>query len=166
MSKPTDLDLYQLSEQAASCLLSKQWYLVSAESCTGGWLAKSCTDIAGSSAWFECGFVTYSNHAKQELIHVSPTTIEQFGAISEQVAIEMSEGALANSTADISVSITGTAGPDGGSNDKPIGTVCFAWAMKNSEIISTIHHFDGDRDSVRRQAVKIALEGIIKNARG
>lgn len=162
----SDQDLYQLSEQVASCLLDRQWQLASAESCTGGWLAKCCTDVAGSSAWFERGFVTYSNRAKQELIHVLSTTIEQFGAVSEQVAIEMAQGALAHSDADISVSITGIAGPDGGSNDKPVGTVWFAWATKNRTIISTCHHFYGDRDAVRRQAIKIALEGIIKNARG
>ncbi|NQY26509.1 MAG: nicotinamide-nucleotide amidase [Piscirickettsiaceae bacterium] len=165
MPKLSDHDLYQLSEHLASCLLDRQWLLASAESCTGGWLAKCCTDIVGSSAWFDRGFVTYSNRAKHELIHVSSTTTEQFGAVSEQVAIEMADGALANSSADITVSITGIAGPDGGSNDKPVGTVCFAWAQKNSAITTAIHHFSGNRDSVRRQAVKIALEGLIKNAR-
>lgn len=164
MPNISDQDLYQLSEQLASCLLERQWHLASAESCTGGWLAKCCTDITGSSAWFERGFVTYSNQSKQELIHVSADILEQFGAVSEQVASQMVEGALAKSDANISVAITGIAGPDGGSKNKPVGTVWFAWAVKNSAIITVCHHFTGDRDAVRRQAVKIALEGVIKNA--
>lgn len=162
--KVDDHTLYQLSNHVADCLRARQWRLASAESCTGGWLAKCCTDIAGSSTWFDRGFVTYSNPSKQELIHVSADTLEQFGAVSEQVASQMAEGTLANSNADISVAITGIAGPDGGSSDKPIGTVWFAWAVKNSAVITICHHFTGDRNAVRRQAVKIALEGIIKNA--
>ena len=165
MTTISDLELYQLTEHVSQCLLSRQWQLASAESCTGGWLAKCCTDIAGSSAWFDRGFITYSNESKQSLLDVQQSTLSQYGAVSEQTATEMAQGALAHSNANLSVAITGIAGPDGGSIDKPIGTVWFAWAIKNGAITTSCHHFSGDRDSVRRQAVKTALEGIIKNAR-
>jgi len=160
----SDEDLQQLTTQVAQTLIDRNWLLATAESCTGGWVAKCCTDLAGSSAWFDRGFVTYSNQAKQELVAVKASILETFGAVSEQTVIEMAQGALHNSSADISVAISGIAGPEGGTAEKPVGTVWFAWATKKSAK-SQLHHFSGDRDAVRRQAVAIALTGIIKNAR-
>ncbi|MDO7598097.1 MAG: nicotinamide-nucleotide amidohydrolase family protein [Pseudomonadota bacterium] len=161
----TDAELLQFTSQVAQRLLAVNWRLSVSESCTGGWLGKCCTDLAGSSTWFERGFITYSNQAKQDLLHVKESTIQQFGAVSEQTASEMVQGALAESMADISVAITGVAGPDGGTIDKPVGTVWFAWVTKYSVVKTQCCHFEGDRESIRRQAVKLALQGIIKNAR-
>jgi len=139
--------------------------LSTSESCTGGWLSKCCTDLSGSSTWFDRGFVTYSNQSKQDLLNVSLATIEQHGAVSEQTAIEMARGALENSAANISVAITGIAGPDGGTQEKPVGTVWLAWSIKNGPTKSEHIHLNGDREQIRYQAVIAALEGIIKNAR-
>lgn len=161
----SDAVLEQIASEVGQCLTDKQWLLSCAESCTGGWVAKCCTDIAGSSQWFDCGFVTYSNDAKQALLDVSTASLDNYGAVSEQVAIEMAEGALNQSNASISVAITGIAGPTGGSDSKPVGTVWFAWAIKNEAIQTECQHFQGDRESIRRQAVIFALKGIIKNAR-
>jgi nicotinamide-nucleotide amidase len=161
----SDSELLQITSQVADCLQHRNWRLSVAESCTGGWLAKCCTDVAGSSLWFERGFISYSNQAKQDLLNVSAPSLNQFGAVSEQVVIEMAEGALAKSRTDISVAITGIAGPDGGSIDKPVGTVWLAWYTKYSGIQTQLYHFKGDRESIRRQAVKHGLQGIIKNAR-
>jgi len=165
METYSDAQLTNLTQQVADILLDHHLQLAAAESCTGGWLAKCCTDLAGSSAWFERGFVTYSNQAKQDLLAVPTTTLEQYGAVSLETAIAMAEGALTNSAATISVAITGIAGPTGGSIAKPIGTVCFAFALQNHKTISIQHTLNGDREMVRRQAVAIALQGIIKNAR-
>jgi nicotinamide-nucleotide amidase len=165
MTYPTSNDLISLVQTMADVLEKKQWTLASAESCTGGWLAKSCTDLAGSSAWFDCGFVTYSNQSKQDLVNVSIKTLEIHGAVSEQTAIEMAQGALSHSSADISVAITGIAGPDGGTVEKPVGTVWFAWAIKNQGTQTQKYQFKSDREQVRVQAVIAALQGIIKNAR-
>jgi nicotinamide-nucleotide amidase len=165
MDKISDAELFQFTSQVAQRLLDVNWRLSVAESCTGGWLAKCCTDLAGSSTWFERGFTTYSNQAKQDLLHVKESTILQYGAVSEQTASEMVQGALAASMADISVAITGIAGPDGGTIDKPVGTVWIAWVTKYSVVKTQCCHFIGDRESIRRQAVKLALQGIIKNAR-
>ena len=161
----SDGDLVQLSTQAALAMQDRNWRLSVAESCTGGWLAKCCTDLAGSSTWFERGFVTYSNQAKQDLLGVKPSTLNQFGAVSEQTVCEMAHGSLVNSMADLSIAITGIAGPDGGSDDKPVGTVWIAWLTKYSTVETSCYELRGDRESIRRQAVKLALEGIIKNAR-
>ncbi|RLA00079.1 MAG: damage-inducible protein CinA [Gammaproteobacteria bacterium] len=165
MQTISDADLQQLTTQVAMFLLEHDWMLSSAESCTGGWLAKCCTDIAGSSIWFERGVVSYSNQSKQDFLDVQLQTLNQFGAVSEQTVIEMAQGILAHSNADISVAITGIAGPDGGSNDKPVGMVWFAWAVKNATCIAQCHYFEGDRETIRRKAVFVALNGIIKNAR-
>lgn len=154
-----------LVDKLAKILLKQHRKLSTAESCTGGWLAKCCTDLAGSSAWFDRGFVSYSNQSKQDLINVRPETIEHYGAVSEQTAIEMAQGALSNSQADISVAITGIAGPDGGTQEKPVGTVWVAWSVKNVGTKTECLHFNGDREQVRYQAVITALQGIIKNAR-
>ncbi len=157
--------LLELTEQVALHLKRKQWLLATAESCTGGWLAKCCTDLTGSSAWFERGFVTYSNQSKHDLLGVSLGTLEHYGAVSDQSAAEMASGALTNSPADISVAITGVAGPDGGSIEKPVGTVWVAWCLKNSRPQTVCLQLKGDREQIRYQAVVAALKGIIKNAR-
>jgi nicotinamide-nucleotide amidase len=137
--------------------------LVTAESCTGGWAAQVVTSVAGSSAWFERGFVPYSNEAKQESLGVSADVLKTHGAVSEETAREMALGALSRSKGTVALSITGVAGPAGGSASKPVGTVCFAWAAKPAgSVRSETRHFSGDRESVRRQSVVHALEGLIK----
>ena len=136
--------------------------LATAESCTGGWAAQAMTAIAGSSDWFERGFVTYSNDAKQEMLGVTPATLQSRGAVSEETAREMALGALQRSKADVALAVTGVAGPTGGSDAKPVGTVCFAWATKNGEVRAETRRFAGDRDSVRRQSVVRALEGVLE----
>jgi nicotinamide-nucleotide amidase len=135
--------------------------LVTAESCTGGWVAQIVTSVSGSSEWFERGFVTYSNASKQELLGVESATLERHGAVSEETAKEMALGALERSRGTVAVSITGVAGPGGGSAEKPVGTVCFAWASDGAARSET-RHFAGDRESVRRQSVIHALEGVLK----
>jgi nicotinamide-nucleotide amidase len=135
--------------------------LVTAESCTGGWVAQVVTSVAGSSDWFERGFVTYSNDAKQELLGVRQSTLTEHGAVSEETAREMAQGALARSKGSIALAVTGVAGPGGGSREKPVGMVCFAWAHPN-RLESETRQFTGDRESVRRQSVIHALEGVLK----
>ncbi|MDQ2994543.1 MAG: CinA family protein [Pseudomonadota bacterium] len=138
-----------------------QLMVSTAESCTGGGIAAAITTIPGSAAVFDSGFVTYSNDAKQRLLGVKPVTLSSFGAVSEQTAIEMAEGALANSNADISVSVTGIAGPDGGTPDKPVGTVWFAFARRGQPTRAILQHFEGDRAAVRSQAVLFALSNVL-----
>jgi nicotinamide-nucleotide amidase len=145
-------------------LQQHQIKLVTAESCTGGGLAQAITAIPGSSGWFERGFVTYSNASKQELLGVKSSTLETYGAVSEQTAIEMAEGALRASHAQLSIAITGIAGPDGGSADKPVGTVWFAWSL-NNVTQSELQLFSGDRLSIREQAVIFALEKLLLSMR-
>jgi len=135
--------------------------LATAESCTGGWVAQAVTAIAGSSDWFERGFVTYSNEAKQEMLGVAAGTLAAQGAVSEQTAREMAAGALAHSRAQVAVAITGIAGPSGGSPEKPVGTVCFAWALKEGTHSAETRRFNGDRESVRQQSVILALQGVL-----
>ena len=135
--------------------------LATAESCTGGWAAQVVTSVAGSSAWFERGFVTYSNAAKQELLGVRTETLRAHGAVSEETAREMARGALERSRATVAVSITGVAGPAGGTPEKPVGTVCFAWA-RGGAVRSETRQFGGDRESIRRQSVILALEGVMR----
>jgi nicotinamide-nucleotide amidase len=142
-------------------LLQQQKQLAVAESCTGGWLAKTVTDLAGSSQWFERGFITYSNAAKQEMLGVRPKTLLRDGAVSEAVVMEMAAGALIHSQADISVAISGIAGPGGAIPGKPVGTVCFSWALKSHIYHKETKHFEGDREAVRLQAVVFALEGLL-----
>lgn len=135
---------------------------MTAESCTGGGVSQAVTAISGSSDWFERGFVTYSNAAKQELLGVKETTLRRFGAVSEETACEMAAGALRASRGTLAVAITGIAGPSGGTAAKPVGTVCFAWARKGERPSSETRHFSGDRESVRRQSVIRALEGVLE----
>ncbi len=151
-------------KQLAQTLLENELVFTAAESCTGGWLAKCCTDIAGSSAWFDRGFITYSNAAKQDMLSVTALSLNNYGAVSEQVATEMAQGALSHSQANIAVAITGIAGPEGGSDEKPVGTVFISWAQ-NSHVETLQYQFEGDREQVRYQSVMAAMAGIIKNAR-
>jgi nicotinamide-nucleotide amidase len=152
----------KLAEELGVALKAKGLMLALAESCTGGMVAQTITSIAGSSAWFERGFVTYSNAAKVEMLGVSAQTIENFGAVSEETAIEMVLGALKNSHAQIAGSITGIAGPDGGTLEKPVGTVCFAWAGLALPVTTSTKHFNGNRESVRQQASATLLAGLIE----
>lgn len=165
MKNISDASLLQLVKEVAEVLLQQDKRLVTAESCTGGWVAKCCTDQPGSSAWFDRGFVTYSNEAKEEQLDVDPATLEKNGAVSLPVVEEMAFGALKHSLADFSVAITGIAGPDGGSAEKPVGTVWIGWGIKKGGVHSVCFQFEGDRETIRRQAVVEALSGIIKNAR-
>ncbi|MFZ2269370.1 MAG: nicotinamide-nucleotide amidase [Azonexus sp.] len=155
-------ELERLSEVLGQRLLARGEWLTAAESCTGGWLAQSVTAIAGSSGWFERGFVTYSNAAKLEMLGVPATTLERHGAVSEATARAMAQGALAHSHADWAVAITGIAGPAGGSPEKPVGTVCFAWARKGAGCVAQTRCFSGDRAMVREQSVGHALAILLE----
>ena len=150
-----------LASQVGRQLRERELMVAVAESCTGGLVAGALTEIAGSSAWFERGFVTYSNHAKIEMLGVGADVIETNGAVSEEVARAMAQGALYESRAQVAVSITGIAGPGGGTRDKPVGTVCFAWALLDQDVQSETRHFDGDRASVRDQSVRHVLGGLL-----
>jgi nicotinamide-nucleotide amidase len=149
-----------LAREAGRRLAETGGRLVTAESCTGGAIAQAVTSVPGSSAWFERGFVTYSNVAKEEMLGVRRETLERFGAVSEETAIEMARGALRRSHATVAVAVTGVAGPAGGTAAKPVGLVCFAWASAG-ETRSESRRFDGDRAAVRRQAVERALQGVM-----
>ena len=157
---PTDAELEQLALSVGQQLRAQRDMLVTAECCTGGWIAKAMTDIAGSSVWFDCGMVAYSYEAKQALLGVRPQTLETFGAVSRQTAIEMVSGALVNSGASVAVAVTGIAGPGGGSEGKPVGTVWIGWKRRGGYARAQLFRFDGDRDAVRRQTVAAALQGL------
>ena len=154
-----------LTQTLASILIARNWKIALAESCTGGLVCATLTDLAGSSQWFERGFITYSNEAKTECLGVPANLIESYGAVSEEVAFAMADGALQASSANVAISITGIAGPSGGSPEKPVGTVCFGWAIENSStesrVICNTIHFDGDRNAVREQAKDYALAELI-----
>lgn len=150
-------ELESLAAEVGARLQQNRQVLVTAESCTGGWVGQCLTAIAGSSAWYDSGFITYSNAAKSRLLGVPETTLNRHGAVSEATARAMALGALANSEGHWSLAITGIAGPDGGSPLKPLGTVCFAWAQRDGGCIAETCLFEGDRQMVRLQAVKHAL---------
>jgi len=152
-----------LARKVGERLKQEKLMLATAESCTGGWAAQAMTAIAGSSDWFERGFVTYSNDAKQEMLGVSPLTLKSHGAVSEETAREMALGALGRSKAGVALAVTGVAGPTGGSDAKPVGTVCFAWARKGGAVRAETRRFPGDREAVRRASVIHALEGVLKD---
>ncbi len=151
----------KLSRTVGERLKSAGATLVTAESCTGGWVAQTLTSVAGSSDWFERGFVTYSDDAKREMLGVRPETLSRHGAVSEETAREMARGALERSRGTLALAVTGIAGPGGGSAAKPVGMVCFAWAGKSGGVRSETCSFRGDRESVRRQSVIHALEGVL-----
>ena len=150
-----------LAAEVGALLKSHGLLLVTAESCTGGGVAQAITEVAGSSAWFECGFVTYSNLSKQQMLGVRETTLSQYGAVSEIVVREMVAGALQHSAAQVALAVTGIAGPDGGTADKPVGTVWFAWGIKNGETRAQRYQLGGNRAAVRAQSVRIALQGVV-----
>ncbi|NOQ14740.1 MAG: nicotinamide-nucleotide amidohydrolase family protein [Methyloprofundus sp.] len=156
----SNLNLYLAAENLGSFLNARHAQLVTAESCTGGWLAQCITDIAGSSAWFDRGFITYSNASKVEMLNVQNNAIEEFGAVSSEVATQMLQGALQNSLADYALAITGVAGPTGGTAQKPVGTVYIGWQKRAESAIVTLEHFSGNRQEIRRQAVYKALNLI------
>ena len=153
-------DLTDTLEPLAAALQQRDWMMAAAESCTGGMIAAACTDLPGSSQWFERGFVSYSNEAKTEMLGVPATLIAQHGAVSEAVARAMADGALAHSRAHASLAVTGVAGPTGGSDTKPVGTVWFAWCV-NGETHSEMQHFSGDRAAVRAATVRYALQRLL-----
>jgi len=155
-----DNELFELAQQLGRLLKSNEKKIALAESCTGGWIAQTITEISGSSAWFDRGFVTYSNVAKMQMLGVKPETLDKFGAVSAQTAIEMVNGALAHSDADCAIAVTGIAGPHGGTAQKPVGTVFIAWAYKNRDVKVIQKKLTGGRYQIRRQTVKIALEGV------
>ncbi len=158
----TDLDqITDLAQQAGQALHSKSLFLATAESCTGGGVAQAITEIAGSSKWFDCGFVTYSNASKTDLLEISAALIAEHGVVSEEIAAEMAQGALANSNADVALATTGIAGPDGAVPGKPVGTVCFAWVYEHKTHTERLV-FQGDRRAVREQTIIHALQGLLK----
>ncbi|MGN6152601.1 MAG: CinA family protein [Lysobacteraceae bacterium] len=160
MLLPTDSELGVRAEALGLRFRAARLSLVTAESCTGGWIAKTVTDIGGSSDWFDCGMVAYSYEAKQAMLGVRPETLEQHGAVSRETAIEMVSGALVHSGAGVAVAVTGIAGPGGGSPDKPVGTVWIGWKRRGGYARARVFHFEGDREAVRRQTVAAALEGL------
>jgi nicotinamide-nucleotide amidase len=154
--------LLSLARRLGARLKKRRLKLVTAESCTGGWIAQAATAVAGSSEWFDRGFVTYSNEAKKELLGVRSATLARHGAVSEETAKEMAAGALARSRAQVAIAVTGIAGPSGGTREKPVGTVCFAWAWRRRAPVSSVRRFAGGRESVRRQSVVVALRGLLE----
>jgi len=159
----TETNLHQLSVAVGAALKAAGQWVTCAESCTGGWVAKAITDIAGSSAWFDRGFVTYSNAAKHDLLGVAESTLQEYGAVSEQVVREMAEGALHAAGADVAVSISGIAGPDGGTAAKPVGTVWFGFADNTGRTHACKQLFAGDRESVRLQAAVFSLQTLLND---
>lgn len=153
-----DIDL---SREVREALVARKRTLATAESCTGGWIAKTVTDIAGSSHVFDRGFVTYTNQSKQDMLGVSAQTLADHGAVSEETVREMAEGAIDHSMANTSLAVSGIAGPGGGSNEKPVGTVCFAWSGEGFDTVTQKVVLEGDREQVRSQAVVIALKGLL-----
>ena len=162
MTSPASSSLLQLSSLLGEKLSAYGWRVATAESCTGGGIAAAITAVAGSSSWFEYGIVSYANSAKEKLLHVNPQTLLEHGAVSQAVVEEMVAGVLALSGADIAVAVSGIAGPSGGTAEKPIGTVWFAWGLANGEVRSECFHFVGDRAAVQSQAVVQGLSGLLK----
>ena len=159
---PSDAQLEALAARVAAVMQRYALMLASAESCTGGWIAKTLTDLSGSSAWFEAGVVSYSNQAKMSLLGVRRETLERTGAVSEETALEMVSGALDRLNAGVAVAVTGIAGPSGGTPQKPVGTIWLAWQRRGGAARAKLLHFPGDRDAVRRQTVAAALEGVLE----
>ena len=154
-------EVHSLLEKVSGLLLERNWCMATAESCSGGWIAKSCTDRPGSSAWFDSGFITYSYRAKERMLGVSHDDLLEHGAVSERVASQMATGAKLRSGADVTVSATGIAGPDGAMPGKPVGLVYFGWCIGEAPVECDFRVFEGDRRAVRQQTVRHALEGIV-----
>ena len=156
-----DTELYTLAEAAGRALKARGILFATAESCTGGWIGQAVTMVPGSSEWFDRGFVTYTNAAKQEMLGVQQATLARHGAVSEETVREMAQGALARSQAGIVVAVSGVAGPGGGTPEKPVGMVCVAWAVKGAAPVTETLQIPGDRDAVRRETVVRALRGVV-----
>jgi len=157
----SEQELRYLAEKLGQCLTEKGLKLASAESCTGGWLAKIVTDIPGSSEWFIGSVVSYSNEAKHDLLGVNEITLNEFGAVSGETVLEMSDGVFSHTDADVVVSISGIAGPGGGSDDKPVGLVWLSWGKRDKSVFATPFNFDGDREDIRKQSIKQALNNLL-----
>lgn len=160
-TEQTTNDIFDLAARAGQALQANGLVLTTAESCTGGGISQAVTDVAGSTSWFDCGFVVYSNASKTELLEVPDALIAQFGSVSEEVAAAMAQGALRNSNAGVALSTTGIAGPTGAVPGKPVGTVCFGWATQNAVHTERLV-FAGDRQAVREQSVRHALQGLLR----
>jgi nicotinamide-nucleotide amidase len=161
MARVSDEELHQLATALGEKLLARGWMLTTAESCTGGWVGQLLTSLPGSSQWYERGFITYANAAKIEMLGVPAATIEAHGAVSEEAASAMAAGALAHSHAQAALAISGIAGPGGGTPQKPVGLVCYGWALQNGTVMSSTCRLDGDREEIRSRAVAAALRGLI-----
>lgn len=162
MARVSDEELHQLARELGDMLQARGWMLATAESCTGGWVGQLLTAIPGSSAWYERGFITYANAAKQEMLGVPAEILETHGAVSEETASAMAAGALAHSHAQATLAISGIAGPGGGTPQKPVGLVCYGWALADGTRMSSTCRLDGDREEIRSRAVAAAMRGLIE----
>jgi nicotinamide-nucleotide amidase len=162
MARVSDEELHQLASELGNTLLARGWMLATAESCTGGWVGQSITALPGSSHWYERGFITYANAAKIEMLGVPAEIIASHGAVSEETASAMAAGALAHSHAQAALAISGIAGPGGGTPQKPVGLVCYGWALGDGTIMSSTCRLDGDREEIRSRAVAASLRGLIE----
>jgi nicotinamide-nucleotide amidase len=162
MARVSDVELHQLAGELGEILRARGWMLATAESCTGGWVGQLVTSLPGSSEWYERGFITYANAAKTEMLGVPADTLESFGAVSEETASAMAAGALAHSHAQAALAISGIAGPGGGTRQKPVGLVCYGWALADGTVMSSTCRLDGDREEIRSRAVAAALRGLIE----
>ena len=162
MARVSDEELHQLARELGDKLLARGWMLATAESCTGGWVGQLLTSLPGSSHWYERGFITYANDAKIEMLDVPAELIANHGAVSEETASAMAAGALAHSHAQAALAISGIAGPGGGTPHKPVGLVCYGWALADGTVLSSTCRLDGDREEIRSRAVAAALRGLIE----
>jgi nicotinamide-nucleotide amidase len=162
MARVSDEELVGLARELGDKLLARGWMLTTAESCTGGWVGELVTSLAGSSQWYERGFITYANAAKTEMLGVSPELLDTYGAVSEETAAAMAAGALAHSHAQAALAISGIAGPGGGTPQKPVGLVCYGWVLADGTRMSSTCRLDGDREEIRSRAVAAALRGLIE----
>ncbi len=162
MARVSEEELHQLARELGERLCARGWMLATAESCTGGWVGQMVTALPGSSHWYERGFITYANAAKIEMLGVPAEILESFGAVSEQTASAMAKGALAHSHAQATLAISGIAGPGGGTREKPVGLVCYGWALADGTVVSSTCRLDGDREEIRSRAVAAALRGLIE----
>ncbi|OJW42520.1 CinA family protein [Thiobacillus sp. 65-1402] len=161
MARVSNEELQQLAAELGDRLRARGWMLATAESCTGGWVGQLLTALPGSSQWYERGFITYANAAKIEMLGVPTETLDQYGAVSEETASAMAAGALAHSHAQATLAISGIAGPGGGTPQKPVGLVCYGWALEDGTLMSSTCRLDGDREEIRSRAVAAALRGLI-----
>lgn len=164
LTRYDDVALHELAEQVGHRLRSNRQMVCTAESCTGGWIAKMITDIPGCSDWFDCGLAAYSYEAKQALLGVRQETLTHYGAVSRETVLEMVSGALITSGASLAVAVTGIAGPTGGTPEKPVGVVWVGWKRRGGYPVARDFHFNGDREAIRRQTVAVALQGLLEIA--